>query len=243
MASPGPAAPRDLPPAGPVRRRLTPARRALATLGVPVGGALVRFWWSSCRITAVIDGHHLEQAAASGPVIPVYWHAHQLFCVRHLLRGGVPGLAAGFLVSPSVDGEIPARLAARHGATVIRGSSSHTGLRALRDYYAALQQGVSPAITPDGPHGPRRVCKPGAVLLSQLSGRPVVPLACHAERAWRLRTWDRFVLPVPYSRVAVAVGEPLQVPRRLDAESLSRWQVRLAAALEAAHARAASAAR
>lgn len=243
MPATGPAAFPDPPPAGPSRRKLTPARRLLAALGVPVGDALVRLWWSTCRVTAVVDGHHLVAAAATGPVIPVYWHAHQLFCVRHLLRGGVPGLATGFLISPSVDGEIPARLAGRHGARVIRGSSSHTGLRALRDYYAALQQGVSPAITPDGPHGPRRVCKPGAVLLSQLSGRPVIPLACHARHAWRLRTWDRFVLPVPFSRITVAVGEPLQVPKGLDAGALAAWQGRLAAALDAAHALAASAAR
>ncbi|EQD78910.1 protein containing DUF374, partial [mine drainage metagenome] len=82
------------------------------------------------------------------------------------------GMKLGWLISPSVDGEIGAMLVHRLGAHAIRGSSTHTGARALRDYYQALvKENISPAITPDGPRGPRNQFKPGTILLAQLSGR------------------------------------------------------------------------
>jgi lysophospholipid acyltransferase (LPLAT)-like uncharacterized protein len=216
-------------------RRLTRLRRALYRLGVPVGMALIRFWWSTCRIVRVVGEEHVVAALAEGAIIPVFWHQHQLFCVPYLLRFRARGLDLGFLISPSVDGEIPAMLAQRSGLHVLRGSSSHTGARALRDHYVALQKGVSPAITPDGPSGPRFEFKPGGILLAQLSGRPILPLAFHASRAWRFRAWDRFVLPWPFARIAIAVGAPRRVPKGLDAAALARWQAEMAAELHAAY--------
>ena len=119
----------------------------------------------------------------------------------------------------------PHRDAARRaGGHVIRGSSSHTGARALRDYYQALvKEDISPVITPDGPRGPRFKFKPGAILLAQMSGRPMLPMAYAASRAWLIK-WDRFVIPVPFSRVAIAIGPPRHVPRAMDAGTLERLQ-------------------
>ncbi len=214
-------------------RRLTLARLTLYRLGVPVAMALVRFWWRTCRIVRVEGAEHAAAALADGPVVPVYWHQHQLFCVRFLLSQRRYGLALGFLISPSVDGELPAMLARRAGAHVLRGSSSNTGARALRDYYLALQQGISPAVTPDGPYGPRFGFKPGAIMLAQLSGRPMLPMAFCASRAWRFRNWDRFVLPWPFARIVVAIGAPRYVARGLDAAALARWQSDMAAELHA----------
>ena len=135
------------------------------------------------------------------------------------------GLKLGFLISPSVDGEIGAMIVRNLGGVVIRGSSTHTGARALRDYYQALgHEGVSPAITPDGPRGPPWKFKPGAVLLAQLSGRPMIPLSYAASRAWKIK-WDRFVIPSPFARIVVAVGEPVYVPKGLDAAGLNRLQL------------------
>ncbi len=161
-----------------------------------------------------------------------------MFCVKHLLGQRRAGLNLGFLISPSVDGEIGAMLVKKIGAAVIRGSSSHTGARALRDYYQALaHQGISPAITPDGPRGPPWKFKPGAVLLAQLSGRPMIPLSYAASRAWKIK-WDRFVIPWPLSRIAIAIGEPVFIPKGLDAAALARAQLdmeqRLKALFEAA---------
>jgi len=80
--------------------------------------------------------------------------------------------------------------------------------------------------------------KPGAVLLSQLTGKPIIPVSVAASRTWRFRTWDRFELPLPFSRVVIAYGEPVRMPRGLDAESLSRMQVEMAASLQALQAEA-----
>ena len=214
-------------------RRLTPARRWLYRLGVPVGAVLIRFWWLTCRVVRVVGEEHALAALASGPVLPVYWHQHQLFCTRYLLGLRGRGLKPGFLISPSVDGEIPAMLARSERTYVIRGSSSHTGGRALQDYYRALQLGVSPAITVDGPYGPVYEFKPGAIWLAQVSGRPILPLTFHASRTWRTRGWDGFVLPWPFARITIAVGAPRYLPKRLDAEAVRRWQAELAADLRA----------
>lgn len=181
-----------------------------------MGVALLRLWWGSCRIVRVEGAGHLEAALASAPsLLPCYWHQHELFCGRWLLLQRERGLKMGVLVSPSVDGEIAAMIARRLGIQVIRGSSTRTGARALRDYYTLLvKEGVSPVITPDGPTGPRFRFKPGALLLAQLSGRPLLPMAYAASRAWFVG-WDRFVIPWPCSRIAVCVGEPVHVGREL----------------------------
>ena len=198
-------------------RRLTFARRTAYRLLAPLVYGLLQFWWRTCRISVVLGDEHLQSALAQAPsLLPCYWHQHELFCARYLLQQRGRGLKLGFLISPSVDGEVPAMLARRLGAEVIRGSSTHTGARALRDYYQLLvKDQVSPVITPDGPSGPRFKFKPGALLLSQISGRPLLPMAYAARRAW-LVSWDRFVIPWPFTRIAI--GPPLQVPRTLASD-------------------------
>jgi lysophospholipid acyltransferase (LPLAT)-like uncharacterized protein len=193
-------------------RRLTPLRRFAYALAAPLGFVLLKLWWASCRIVRVSGAEHLEAAlAANDSLLPCYWHQHELFCGRWLQQQR--GLALGALVSPSVDGEVPAKIARWLGLRVIRGSSTRTGARALRDYYELLvKEGVSPLITPDGPTGPARRFKPGALLLAQLSGRPLLPMAYAASRAWRFG-WDGFVLPWPGSRIAIAIGAPVHVTR------------------------------
>src|SRR5208282_5246094 len=133
------------------------------------------------------------------------------------------GVKLGFLISPSVDGEFAAILVRRMGGEVIRGSSSHTGARTLRDFYQALvQEGISPVITPDGPRGPPWVFKGGALMLAQLSQRPIIPMTYFASRAWHVG-WDGFVIPQPFARIVIAVGEPVYIPKGTDAPALERW--------------------
>jgi lysophospholipid acyltransferase (LPLAT)-like uncharacterized protein len=173
-------------------RRLTRARVIGYKILVPVGLFLVRVVWHWSRGIQVIGAEHTAQALQRAPsFIPVYWHQHQIFCVKYLLEQRRAGLKLGFLISPSVDGEIGAMVVRSLGGEVIRGSSTHTGARALRDYYQALaHEAVSPAITPDGPRGPPWKFKPGAVLLAQLSAA-MIPLSYAASRAWKIK-WDRF---------------------------------------------------
>jgi len=207
-------------------RRMTRARRALYGLAVPLALALVRGYLGLTRLVRIEGTEHLASALARAPsLIPCYWHQHQLWCAKFLLAERPRGLRVGWLISPSVDGELGAMMVRRLGGAVIRGSSSHTGARALRDYYQALvKDNVSPVITPDGPRGPRFKFKPGAILLAQMSGRPILPMAYAASRAWLVK-WDRFVIPAPFARVAIAIGAPRYVPRVTDATSLERLQI------------------
>jgi lysophospholipid acyltransferase (LPLAT)-like uncharacterized protein len=208
------------------RRRLTPARLFMYRVAVVVAWWLVRVLWRTCRVHSVI-GFDAAQAVvqASKSVIPVYWHQHILFGARALLDLRPAGLKVGFLISPSIDGTAPAMLVEKVGGHVIRGSSTHTGARALRDYYETIvKQQVSPAITPDGPRGPLHEFKPGAVMLAQITGKPILPVSVAASRQWTFSTWDSFELPLPFSRVVIAYGEPVTVPRTMNAESLLRLQ-------------------
>ncbi|MHB1816241.1 MAG: lysophospholipid acyltransferase family protein [Steroidobacteraceae bacterium] len=220
---------------GPVGRRMTPLRRRLYRLAIPLGLAIVRLWWRLAPVVKIEGEEHLRAALAEAPsVLPCYWHQHQLYCGKYLLEQRARGMKIGWLISPSVDGEIGAMLVHRLGAHAIRGSSTHTGARALRDYYQALvKENISPAITPDGPRGPRNQFKPGTILLAQLSGRPIVPMAYAASRAWRIK-WDGFVIPKPFARVAIAIGPPRHVPRALDSQGLLDLQQEMAGALRQA---------
>jgi lysophospholipid acyltransferase (LPLAT)-like uncharacterized protein len=210
------------------QRYMSPMRRTLHRLAVPLIFGVVRGYWRICRVVSVVGASHLDTALGNAPaLIPCYWHQHQLFCGQYLLQQRSRGLRPAWLISPSVDGELGAKLVRRLGGGVIRGSSSHTGARALRDYYQALtRDDLSPAITPDGPRGPRFKFKPGAILLAQMSGRPMLPMAYAASGAWLIQ-WDKFVLPRPRARIAIAIGAPRYVPRVLGAAALLQLQTEM----------------
>jgi lysophospholipid acyltransferase (LPLAT)-like uncharacterized protein len=215
------------------KRRMTPMRRFAWRIVAALGVGLIKLFWRTCRVVRVVGDEHTAAALAKTPsLIPVYWHQHQLFCSKYLLDQTPRGLKLGFLISPSVDGDIAVIVVSRFGGHSIRGSTTHTGARALRDYYDALTKlHISPSITPDGPKGPRFVFKPGAILLSQMSQRPILPMAFAASRA-SLIAWDKFVIPWPFSRIVIAVGEPRQVPRALAPAALTELQTDLAAELK-----------
>jgi hypothetical protein len=206
-------------------RRLTRGRRWLYKIAAPIVLGLMRTVVGWCNVVKVIGAEHIGAALAHSPsFIPVYWHQHQLLCAKYLFEQRAAGLKLGVLISPSVDGEFGALIVRRLGGEVIRGSSTHTGARALRDFYQALvHEGISPVIAPDGPRGPPWKFKPGALLLAQLSQRPVVPLSYCASRAWQIG-WDRFVIPKIGARVVIAVGEPVYIAKGLDAAALERLQ-------------------
>ncbi len=206
-------------------RRLTRGRRWLYKIAAPLVLGLMRLVIGWCKVVRILGAAHISTALARAPsFIPVYWHQHQLFCAKYLFDQHEAGVKLGVLISPSVDGEFGALIVRRLGGEVIRGSSSHTGARALRDFYQALvHEGISPVIAPDGPRGPAWKFKPGALLLAQLSQRPIVPLSYCASRAWKIG-WDRFVIPKFGARIVIAVGAPVYVAKGLDAAGLARLQ-------------------
>ncbi len=191
-------------------RPVLPTRLRVA---IWVGRWALRVLASTWRLR-VLGRDGLDQLRATQtPALIVIWHGELLPCVW-MHRG--EGIAV--LISEHQDGEIIAQIAEGMGyAPSVRGSSSRGAARALLQLVRTLRSGVDVGITPDGPRGPAKVMAMGAVAASQRAGAPMVPLRAHASSAWRLRSWDRFLVPKPFARVTLAYGTPTVVPPGDDA--------------------------
>jgi len=162
----------------------------------------------------------------------VVWH-HQLFLAawllhRELVRRGVPIVV---LISRSRDGTLASEIGRLLGADVVRGSTSRGGGAALRQLLRSAAAGRMPLLVPDGPRGPALYCKPGAVALAELGELAIQPIALAVDRAWRLRSWDRLVVPKPFARLTPVLGERLEVPAALDGAGRERARRQLEAEL------------
>ena len=135
------------------------------------------------------------------------------------------------MVSPSFDGELITRVVRLFGNDAVRGSTSQSGRRAIRQLCGVLGQGKSVAITPDGPRGPSEVMQEGLLTLARISGAPVIPFHYEAGRQWQLRSWDQHKLPKPFARLQVFYGDPVWVPADMEAADFDRYRDILAGAL------------
>ena len=189
---------------------------------------LLAFWWT-CRIEKIMGDEQAQKLIDKGePIIPCYWHQMHIFGSWYMRKLQKRGLKIGFLVSPSVDGEIPAKIVESWGAVAIRGSSNRTGAKALKDMYNTITRDkVSPVTTSDGPTGPIHVFKQGAVMLAQLTQSPMLPIAYAADRYWQLKSWDQFIIPKPFSRIVIAVGKPHKIDKKANAEQLEHERIKI----------------
>jgi lysophospholipid acyltransferase (LPLAT)-like uncharacterized protein len=169
-----------------------------------------------------------ERERAGEPFILAFWHRHLL-----LMPYAYRGRRISVLVSQSRDGELIARTVARLGIDSSRGSSSRGGIVGMRSLLRKAAEGWDIAFTPDGPRGPLREVQPGVILAAAATGLPIQPVAIAASRAKLLRSWDRFVVPLPFSAVHFVYGEPLVVERRGNLEQAA---AELKARLDAAEA-------
>lgn len=209
-------------------------RRFAFALGIPLLKALLFLLCSTYRIDKVRGGDVEDRILGDRDQIyaPCFWHQQMIVCGR-VLRGWTRrGFKACYIISASVDGEIAARVASSWGAEVIRGSATSAGALVLRDAHAMMQRGVSMATAPDGPLGPRFEFNPGTVLIARIGRAPLVPIACAADRAWYLDSWDRFMIPKPFARVALAIGEPVEVPGELSRQELEKFRTRMQSSIE-----------
>lgn len=191
-------------------------------IALPVLQLLFFVIWRTCRIENIIGEQHIvELRQQKKPFIPCYWHQRHFFCARYLFRKMPHDSKLGFLISPSADGEIAARLTESWGGIAIRGSTTRTGAKAMRDLYEMItKHRVSPVITPDGPTGPAKAFKQGAVMLSQLAQAPMLPMAYAPSKAWQLKSWDKFLIPKPFARIVIAIGPPRQAAKGLKLNEL-----------------------
>lgn len=172
--------------------------------------------------------------AAGQPIVFAAWHGEMLPQIYFHRGQGV-----SVLISEHGDGELIARVAARYGFRTVRGSTSRGAARAILALVRELEDGHDLAITPDGPRGPARSFAPGTLLVAQRGKAPIVPAVVHASAAWRLRSWDRFMIPKPFARVTIAYGDPLHVvaaDRRPDDEQVEAVRQRMLALDEVARA-------
>jgi lysophospholipid acyltransferase (LPLAT)-like uncharacterized protein len=213
---------------------MTPGRRLYYFLGLPLFRLVMKLMIMTYRVEAVIGEEHIEPFIKDGSICtPCYWHQQHVLCSNLMRRWIRRGFKACFLISASVDGEVPGRLARAWGAEVIRGSANEkgqSGTLALRDMQQMMKRGYSVVTTADGPQGPMYEFKAGAILTSRIGGAPIIPMACAASSAWYLNRWDKFMIPKPFAKVVIAVGEPYIVPKdvRLDAIEDDRLNVQRA---------------
>jgi lysophospholipid acyltransferase (LPLAT)-like uncharacterized protein len=166
-------------------------------------------------------------SAAIPPVIYVLWH-NRFFSVPPAWRKLCGGHRQSvILTSASHDGEMVARAMAVFGLGAVRGSSSRRGVAALVGLKRALGGGMDICVTPDGPRGPRYHMQPGVIKLAESTGAPIIPIHVRFSSAWRLKTWDRFVIPKPFSRVEVVFAQPIRLARGLDAHAFENERARL----------------
>ena len=153
---------------------------------------------------------------ASRRFIFAFWHS-RILLLSYLYKN----LNASIMVSNSADGEVIAQVLKRHGHKTIRGSTRKGGLRALMHQISDMRSHMRPGVViPDGPQGPRHKVQTGVILLSQKTGCPIIPLAYSSKRRKVFRSWDRFIVPLPWTKGIITYGHPIIVPRHLDAGML-----------------------
>jgi lysophospholipid acyltransferase (LPLAT)-like uncharacterized protein len=190
-----------------------PARRLYYFLGLPVLRGVIRLLTMTYRIQRVEGTANIEPFVTGEAICaPCYWHQHHVVGSSLVRSWMGRGFKACFLVSGSVDGEVPERIARAWGAEVIRGSANQSGALALRDMQGMMKNGYSIVTTADGPRGPKYEFKMGAVLMARIAGVPIIPIGCAADRAWYLNRWDDFMIPKPFARIVLAIGEPYALP-------------------------------
>jgi lysophospholipid acyltransferase (LPLAT)-like uncharacterized protein len=196
----------------------------LTRIGIWVVHLLGRTW----RIRVDNDAPWRRLREKGKPIIFVFWHG-QMLPLLYVHRG--QGVTV--LISEHGDGELIARVASSLGYRTLRGSTSRGAARALIEMTKAIEQGAELAITPDGPRGPARSVAPGAVTVAQRTGVPIIPVGVSVRTGWHLKSWDRFVIPRPFSRIQVVYGDPFTIERanvREAVEEAPRLRDRILAA-------------
>ncbi len=188
-----------------------------------------RLFWllaKSCRWKIIGEESYRELRTQGKPVVILVWHG-RIFVVPYFFRrrGIMP------LISPSKDGEIAAQIMARWGYKILRGSSSHSVVRAWNEMKRELERGGELIIVPDGPRGPDRVLKPGCVKLGVETKAALIPFSFSASKVKSLRSWDHFLTFSPFSKVVALYGTPIELPSQLSEEEFERERRRVEQAL------------
>ncbi|HWG48797.1 MAG TPA: lysophospholipid acyltransferase family protein [Candidatus Acidoferrales bacterium] len=189
---------------------------------------LIRLIGPTLRYTFMAEPDCRGNERGSGPIcIWTFWH-RCVIAATHRCRDN----QIAVMTSRSFDGEYIARIIRKFGFIPVRGSSSRGAVGALMGMRRELEEGHSVAFTIDGPRGPRYVAKPGPVMLAKKSGVPIGCFYIHVESAWVLNSWDRMMVPKPFSRAVFYASSPIFVPADADDEQMTLFHAQMQEALE-----------
>jgi len=182
---------------------------------------LLRLWFGTCRVELINERVYHEYADLHTPLVVATWHRSAIFALYFFAK-----FHPMVMISQSKDGELLAQVAAALGVIPVRGSSGRGGREALMRMRQHLVRGGRACATVlDGPRGPAYVAKKGMLLLAQLSGAPFIPVIWSARRTLTVRnSWDRTLLPLPWSRVCLAFGDPIRIPASCGSGELERYR-------------------
>jgi lysophospholipid acyltransferase (LPLAT)-like uncharacterized protein len=197
-----------------------PARLLIAS-----GFGLYRLWARTLRLQ-VDDPHDVVGFVRQQPVIFAIWH-NRLLMLPRVFDPSFPTRQSYGLISASRDGDLIARFIERSGYGTIRGSSSRKGVIALRQLVETLGADGNVLVTPDGPRGPVYQVSQGIIFLAQKSRAAIVPIHMEYSSAWRLKSWDRFVVPRPFATLRAIFGAPIHIAPLEGPEQFEAEQVRL----------------
>ena len=202
-------------------RRFTLRQRIVLRIIIAAGYWFIRLIGPTLRVCVSCE-EGAQQSIGERPLIVSFWHA-SMIPATYICRN----LGIRVMSSYSYDGEYMGRIIRRFGFVAVKGSSSRNAVRALLGLRRALQDGWTVAFTLDGPRGPRRKVKPGPVALARSSGVPLSMFHMAVDRAWVLNTWDRLMIPKPFSRVLMRFGKLIPVPSDATDEEVERYQQEL----------------
>ncbi len=195
----------------------------LISLGAVILGILVRLLGATYRYRLIGGEEHIRALLASPrPVVISFWHNRSFLAAHYVIhRLHRRGKEITVLASQSRDGELVARLAGFWKLRTVRGSATRGGRQALRALYGAVvKHQSSPVMIPDGPTGPIYEFKLGVAVLAQMSQAPILTMGFAARHFWRIGSWDRLIVPRPFTTIAVQVAEPVEVAKGLSTEEL-----------------------
>ena len=187
-----------------------------------VGVGLIRLFGLTLRFHFHAKSPIADQAKTA--YIWAVWH-NRLFSFPLIYRKFFSNRRGAALTSASKDGEIAAAVVKLLGIAPIRGSTSRRGGQALIELASWLNEGYDIALTPDGPRGPRYQLSPGLILLAKKTGTPIMPMAVFYHDSWKLKSWDQFRIPKPFSRVDVYAGPVVQVPANINDQQFEEFRL------------------
>ena len=180
----------------------------------------------------VIDNARILRSKIRPPLVWTFWH-NRMFLIPYVHQLWLPDVPGCILSSPSGDGQIIADVCAEFRLEAVRGSSSRKGMSALMSLAELVKKGYDVGITPDGPRGPCYHLNPGPLKLAQLTGAHIMPITVQYERVIRFKTWDRFQLPLPFSKVRMILGETMPIPRRMSEEDFEAKRLEIEQIMQA----------